>query len=114
LSTRKPPTKRAAKATPSAPATVQEEPNPRATAGNNSNIAGERLKSIIERIEQLNGEKAAISEDVAQVYAEAKGGGFDTAIIRQIVTLRKKGEDKRKEEADVRDAYMVAIGMDLV
>jgi uncharacterized protein (UPF0335 family) len=95
-----------------APETVQGDDAP--GPGHNSNIAGARLKSIVERIEHLNGERAAIGEDVAQVYAEAKGAGFDTKIIRQIVSIRKVEEQKRKEEADIREAYMVAIGMDLV
>jgi len=83
-------------------------------ARNSNSVAGARLKSVIERIEQLNSERAAIGEDVAQVYAEAKGAGYDVKIIRQIVRLRKDTQEKRKEEGDVRDAYMVAIGMDLV
>ncbi len=75
-------------------------------------ISGERLRSIIQRIERLEEDKAAIGEDLKEVYAEAKGVGYDTKIIRQIVRLRKVEIDKRREHDELLDLYMSAIGME--
>jgi uncharacterized protein (UPF0335 family) len=74
-------------------------------------IAGDRLKSFIERIERLEEEKAALSSDLRDVYAEAKGTGFDVKIIRQIVRLRKMEDPDRKEQEELLDLYMRALGM---
>lgn len=76
-------------------------------------IAGGRLKSFIERIERLNEEKAALGEDIKEVYAEAKGVGFDTKIIRKVISLRKIDSEKRREEAELLALYQSAIGMQL-
>lgn len=70
-----------------------------------------QLRSLIERIERLNEEKAAISADVKGVYAEAKSAGFDTKIMRAIISLRKKDADERQEEEALLDVYMSALGM---
>ena len=75
-------------------------------------VSGERLRSFIERIEKLEKDKAAVGEDLKEVYAEAKGTGFDTKIIRNIVRLRKKEVEKRREESELLDLYMSAIGME--
>lgn len=69
------------------------------------------LKSIVERIERLEEDKAAISGDIKEVYAEAKANGFDTKIIRKVVALRKKEAAKREEEQALIDTYMGALGM---
>jgi uncharacterized protein (UPF0335 family) len=74
-------------------------------------IAAERLKSFIERIERLEEEKAALAADVREVYAEAKGTGFDTKIMRQIVKLRKMDEAARAEQDALLDLYKKAIGL---
>ncbi|HXC27577.1 MAG TPA: DUF2312 domain-containing protein [Stellaceae bacterium] len=74
-------------------------------------IAGERLKSFIERIERLEEEKKTLAEDIKEVYAEAKGTGFDTKIIRQIIRLRKRDQDEVDEEETLLDLYKRAIGM---
>lgn len=74
-------------------------------------VAGERLKSFIERIERLEEEKAALMEDIKEVYAEAKGVGFDTKTMRKIVTLRKMDHEKRRESEELLDLYKSAIGM---
>lgn len=79
---------------------------------NTSGISAERLRSIIKRIEKLEEDKAGISDDIKEVYAEAKGTGFDVKIIRQIVRLRKIELEKRKEESELLDLYMSAIGME--
>lgn len=74
-------------------------------------IAGDRLKSFIERIERLEEEKRALAEDIKEVYAEAKGTGFDTKIIRQIIRIRKRDQDELDEEESLLEVYMRALGM---
>lgn len=72
---------------------------------------GQRLRSFIERIERLEEEKKALADDVKEVYAEAKGQGFDVKTMRKIVSLRKKDPDDRAEEDALLDTYMSALGM---
>jgi len=76
-------------------------------------MAGEnnQLASIVERIEKLEDEKAMLAEDIKEVYAEAKGHGFDPKILRKIVSLRKQDSDKRREEQAVMAVYMAELGM---
>jgi uncharacterized protein (UPF0335 family) len=74
-------------------------------------IAGERLKSFIERIERLEEEKQALAGDIKEVYAEAKGTGFDTKIMRQIIRIRKRDRDEIDEEETLLDLYKRALGM---
>ena len=74
-------------------------------------IAGERLKSFIERIERLEEEKTALSGDIKEVYSEAKSSGFETKIMRQIVRLRKMEPQERSEQEQLLDVYKQAIGM---
>lgn len=74
-------------------------------------IARDQLRSIIERIERLEEEKKTIADDIKDVYAEAKGTGFDTKALRKIIALRKKDEQERMEEETVLDTYMIALGM---
>lgn len=74
-------------------------------------IAGERLKSFIDRIERLEEEKKALGQDIKEVYAEAKGTGFDTKIIRKIVAERKRDKDDLDEEQTLLDVYRRALGM---
>jgi uncharacterized protein (UPF0335 family) len=81
------------------------------TMAKTGGIAAERLKSFIERIERLEEEKAALAADVREVYAEAKGTGFDTKIMRQIVKLRKMDEAARAEQDALLDLYKKAIGL---
>ncbi len=75
-------------------------------------VAGERLRTIIERIERLEDEKKALSDDIREVYAEAKSAGFDAKIIRQIVRLRKMNTNERNEMEQVLDVYKRALGME--
>jgi uncharacterized protein (UPF0335 family) len=75
----------------------------------NSTAQG-RLKTIVERIERLEEDKAAISGDLKEVYLEAKGEGFDVKILRKVVRLRKQDKAKRQEEESLVDLYMSAIG----
>ena len=74
-------------------------------------VAGARLKSFIERIEKLEEEKASIGADIKDVYAEAKGTGFDVKTLRKIVRLRKMDEEKRREENELLELYCAAIGL---
>src|SRR4051794_26529463 len=74
-------------------------------------IAGEQLKSFIERIERLEEEKRALSADIKDVYAEAKGSGFDTAIMRQIIRIRRMDQDDVDEQETLLDVYKRALGM---
>lgn len=69
-----------------------------------------KLKSLIERIERLEEDKAAVATDLKEVYAEAKGEGFDTKIVRKVVRLRKQDAAKRQEEEALMDLYISAIG----
>ena len=74
-------------------------------------IAGERLRSLIERIERLEEEKRTLSADIKEVYAEAKGTRFDTKIMRQIIRLRKMDKDDLDEQETLLDIYKRALGM---
>jgi uncharacterized protein (UPF0335 family) len=69
-----------------------------------------QLKSLVERIERLEEEKRALSGDLKEVYAEAKGHGFDTKILRKVVALRRKDADEREEEDTMVTLYMSALG----
>jgi len=74
-------------------------------------VSAARLKSFIERIEKLEEDKAAVGEDLKEVYAEAKGTGFDTKTMRQIVRLRKLDVEKRREQDELLELYKSALGM---
>ena len=74
-------------------------------------FAKDQLKAIIERIERLEEEKKATSDDIRDVYAEAKGTGFDIKALRSIVRLRKQDTDERREQQEILDTYMHALGM---
>ncbi len=75
----------------------------------NSTAQG-KLKSLIERIERLEEDKAAVAADLKEVFGEAKGEGFDTKIMRKVVRLRKQDKAKRQEEEALIDLYLSAIG----
>jgi uncharacterized protein (UPF0335 family) len=74
-------------------------------------VASKQLKSLVERIERLEEEKKAIADDIRDVFAEAKGQGFDTKVMRQVIRLRKKDTAERQEEEALLDLYMHALGM---
>lgn len=75
------------------------------------NTTGAKLKSFLERIERLEDQKKEIQEDIKDVYSEAKGQGFDTKIMKKVISLRKMAKEKRQEEQELLDLYMAAIGM---
>jgi uncharacterized protein (UPF0335 family) len=74
-------------------------------------VAQDMIRAFIERIENMETEKKAISDDIREIYAEAKGNGFDTVVLRQIVRLRKKDAAERMEQEALLELYMAALGM---
>jgi uncharacterized protein (UPF0335 family) len=82
--------------------------------GHNSgatSFAQGQLKSLVERVERLEEDKKAIASDIKEVYAEAKANGFDTKIMRKVVSMRKKDRHEREEEQAILDLYLNALGM---
>ncbi len=73
-------------------------------------VAGDQLKSIVERIERLEEEKKTINDDIGEVYAEAKGSGYDVKVLRKVIAMRKRDLDERKEEEAILDLYLQAVG----
>lgn len=75
-------------------------------------IGVERLRSFVERIERLEEEKAALAADIREVYAEAKGDGFDGKVMRQVIRLRRMDTSERAEQDELLDLYKHALGLD--
>jgi uncharacterized protein (UPF0335 family) len=75
-------------------------------------VNGGHLRAFVERIEKLEEEKRALGDDIKDVYAEAKGTGYDPKIIRKIVSLRRQDKHKRQEEEEILDLYLSALGME--
>ncbi|PWJ84957.1 uncharacterized protein (UPF0335 family) [Pseudaminobacter salicylatoxidans] len=75
-------------------------------------VAAGQLRAFIERIERLEEEKQTIADDIKDVFAEAKGTGFDTKALRTIIRLRKKDQAERQEEEAILDLYKAALGME--
>ena len=86
-----------------AAAAVKEDPAAR--------FAKDHLKAFVERIERLEEEKKTIADDIKDVYAEAKGNGFDIKALRAVVRLRKQDSDERKEQEAILETYLLALGM---
>jgi uncharacterized protein (UPF0335 family) len=74
-------------------------------------VTADELRQFIERVEQLEAEKADIAEQIKETMAEAKGRGYDTAVLRKIIALRKKKPDELAEEEAVLELYKAALGM---
>jgi len=74
-------------------------------------FAKDQLKAFVERVERLEEEKKAIADDIRDVYAEAKGNGFDVTTLRVVVRLRKQDVNERKEQEAILETYMHALGM---
>jgi uncharacterized protein (UPF0335 family) len=74
-------------------------------------FAKDQLKSLVERVERLEEEKKAIADDIRDVYAEAKGNGFDVKSLRTVVRLRKQDINERKEQEAILETYLHALGM---
>jgi len=81
------------------------------TEPSSQTVAAGQLRAFIERIERLEEEKKTIADDIKDVYAEAKGTGFDTKAIRTLIRLRKKDQAEREEEESILDLYKAALGM---
>lgn len=77
-----------------------------------STITAGQLKAFIERIERLEEEKKTIADDIKDVYAEAKGTGFDIKVLRKIVSMRKQDQHERKEQDELLSLYLHALGME--
>ena len=75
------------------------------------NAIANQLKAVVERIERLEEEKKAIADDIRDVYAEAKGNGFDVKALRTIIRLRKQDKTERQEHEAILETYMHALGM---
>ena len=84
---------------------------PAAAVESKPRFAKDQLKAIVERIERLEEEKKATSDDIRDVYAEAKGTGFDVKALRAIIQLRKQDADERREHEAILEIYMNALGM---
>jgi uncharacterized protein (UPF0335 family) len=69
------------------------------------------LKAFIERIERLEEEKRALAEDIKDVYSEAKGTGYDVKVMRKVVSIRRQDHNKRREEEEILDLYLSALGI---
>ena len=76
-----------------------------------TNFAKDQLKALVERVERVEEEKAALAGDIREIYAEAKGHGFDTKIMREVVRLRKLDSAERGERDTLLDLYLSAMGM---
>ena len=76
-----------------------------------SGVARDLLRTFIERVERLDAEKKVITDDMKEVFAEAKGEGFDVKILRMIIRIRKQDSNERAEEAAMLDLYLHALGM---
>ena len=79
---------------------------------NSTTITGDQLRQILERIERLEEEKKGVSDDIREVFAEAKAMGYDPKIMRQILRLRKMSPDDRQEMEALLESYKAAIGLD--
>ena len=86
-----------------AAAVQEEQPNRR--------FAKDQLKAFVERVERLEEEKKAIADDIRDVYAEAKGNGFDVKTLRIVVRMRKQDVNDRKEQEAILETYLHALGM---
>ena len=76
-----------------------------------SNISAGQLKSVIERIKRLEEEKAALAAEIREIFAEAKGNGFDPKVLRKVLAIRKMDKSERDEQEAILDTYMNALGM---
>ncbi len=83
-------------------ATIDEKP---------TNIAGDRLRSLVDRIERLEEERRALGSDIKDIYSEAKSAGFDVKVLRQLIRIRKQEPAEIEEQETLLDVYRRAIGM---
>ena len=74
-------------------------------------VAADQLRAFVERIERLEEEKKALNDDIKDVYAEAKGNGYDVKVMRQVIQMRKQDSNERQEAESLLDLYLHALGM---
>lgn len=86
-------------------------PDPKEIADGAGNVTAEELRLLIERAERLEDEKKGISDDIKDVFAEAKARGYDPKAIRTIMNIRKKKREEYQEEEAILEVYMKALGM---
>lgn len=92
---------------------LEDDDGPDLAGGDNSEpVAKEKLRAFVERIERMEEEKKAITDDIREIYAEAKGNGFDTKVLRGIIRLRKQDHNERMEQRALTELYLAALGMD--
>lgn len=82
------------------------------TNTNTGGISADRLRSFVERIERMEEERQGIASDIKDIYAEAKGTGFDTKILKQVIRLRKMEKNDRQEQEAILELYLSALGME--
>ena len=90
---------------------MNEAPKKDGIATGAEEVNAGHLRAFVERIERLDEEKKALSDDIKDVYGEAKANGFDVKVIRKIISIRKQDRDKRMEEETILDLYLAALGM---
>jgi uncharacterized protein (UPF0335 family) len=90
---------------------AQREPDADFESETTTRFAKDHLKAFVERVERLEEEKKTIADDVKEVYAEAKGTGFDVKALRTLIRMRKMDSDERKESEAILETYMHALGM---
>ena len=74
-------------------------------------VARDEIRAFIERVERLEAEKQTIADDVKDIFAEAKGRGYDVKTLKKVIALRKKDKDQRDEEEALLDTYLIAMNM---
>lgn len=97
---------------PASDRTVKKSDNkskPRADDGDDL-TTGDQLKSIVQRIERLEEEKKTIADDIKEVYSEAKANGYDTKVLRKLISIRRRDQNEVKEEEAILDLYLQAVG----
>jgi uncharacterized protein (UPF0335 family) len=88
------------------------EANQNADVKDIGGVSGQRLRAYLDRIERLEAEKKALAEDIKDIYAEAKAVGFDSKTLRKVYRLRLMNTEKRREEEELLDLYMAAVGLE--
>lgn len=94
-------------------AETMDRPDLAPTEDGSASISAQQLRNFVDRIERLEQDKAGIMDDIKDCYAEAKSLGYDVKILRKVISLRKRKPDERREEAELLDIYLQALG-DLV
>lgn len=92
-------------------ATSDGQPRPNEVTETSQTVAAGQLRAFLERVERLEEEKQTIADDIKEVFAEAKGTGFNTKIMRKIIRMRRMDQAERREEESVTEIYLAALGM---